>query len=390
MTLRDMDAPAKPHILAIDLVRFVCALLVVAHHFGAMLPINPPIFLPAAAPDTVLARDWAWWSWSGWVGVEIFFVVSGYVIAMSGASGTGSNFLCRRVLRLAPAAWACATMTAIVLMVTGLLPAGTVAARWLTSMTFWPIATQIDGSYWSLGIEVAFYLLIATQLGGRTANARAIERVGAWLAVLSGIYWILALTYGAPSGRSIDLILLPYGGCFAAGIALWAIRDDGPTWARGATLVGGVAAAIVEIMSQASFMAHGLGLNAGPAVPIAIFVAAVLCIAAADRLERPLARWIGARRLGFVGLVTYPLYLIHQYVGAVLITALRRIGVPSHIAMVLAAITVLAIAAIVARAIEPGLRRWLAGRLSRAGRAPISGRRGPVQDTLPSASPPAG
>src|SRR5881396_3246987 len=99
MTLHDMDAPAKPHILAIDLVRFVCALLVVAHHFAAMLPINPPTFLPAAAPDAALARDWAWWSWSGWVGVEIFFVVSGYVIAMSGASGTGTDFLRRRVLR---------------------------------------------------------------------------------------------------------------------------------------------------------------------------------------------------------------------------------------------------------------------------------------------------
>ena len=55
-------------------------------------------------------------------------------------------------------------MTAIVLMAAGLLPVGTVAARWLASMTFWPVATQIDGSYWSLGIEVAFYLLIATQL----------------------------------------------------------------------------------------------------------------------------------------------------------------------------------------------------------------------------------
>src|SRR6201987_2791882 len=67
------------------------------------------VLFPAAAPFT----------WFGWVGVEIFFVISGFVIANSASKSSPTEFLLGRALRLYPAVWVCATATLIVLVLFG-------------------------------------------------------------------------------------------------------------------------------------------------------------------------------------------------------------------------------------------------------------------------------
>ena len=354
------------HVLAIDLVRFCCAMMVVAVHYAALFPIENP-----------LPRDWMWWSWPGWVGVELFFVISGYVIASSAASGDSADFLRRRVLRLAPAAWICASVTAAVILASGAEPLGVVAPKWLASMTFWPVATQIDGSYWTLGIEVAFYLLVAV-----TLRPGSVERVGLGLAVLSGGYWAW-VGAGAPvANRAVDLLLLSYGGFFAAGIALWSIRLHGWNGVRLGSLLVGLGAGGAEIVATSAEMARGIGVTTGPWPPLALFASGLAVIVSADRLQPLLARTIGARRLATLGLMTYPLYLIHQRIGLIAIRAMIAAGVPGHLAMALAAALALLLAWGVVRVAEPVVRHWLAARLSR--------RRAPRRDSLPSASLPIG
>lgn len=352
-----MAAPKPRTILALDLLRFACAAMVVAYHSATI------------APTTVagLPSDWKWWSWSGWIGVEIFFVLSGYVIACSASTGAGLDFLKRRALRLAPAAWICACLTALVVLATGSATIQSVLPPWIASMTFWPIATQIDRSYWTLGIEVAFYILVATRLGAAD-NGVAIERVGLGLAVVSALYWCWALLAGPSTNRAVDLLLLSYGGFFAIGIALQSIRTHGRSLLRIATLALGLAVAGVEITMTSANAARGLGVDQGTTAPLAVFGIAVALIAAADRLQPYLERLIGARILGFAGLVTYPLYLIHQRIGEILMGSLLRIGVPGHASIVIASLVTLMIAAGIVLICEPPLRRWLAHRLGAAQR----------------------
>ena len=71
-----------------------------------------------------------------------------------------------------------------------------------------------------------------------------------------------------------------------------------------------------------------------------------------------------------IGLMTYPLYLLHQDAGAVLLTALAGAGMPPRIAAGVSAAAILAIAWLVACSLEPALRGMLAGVPRALGRYP--------------------
>jgi exopolysaccharide production protein ExoZ len=58
----------------------------------------------------------AQFTWFGWVGVEVFFVISGFVITNSARGASPIEFLKGRVLRLYPAAWICATLSLFALI----------------------------------------------------------------------------------------------------------------------------------------------------------------------------------------------------------------------------------------------------------------------------------
>jgi peptidoglycan/LPS O-acetylase OafA/YrhL len=62
---------------------------------------------PNAAPYT----------WFGWVGVEIFFVISGFVIANSASKSSPKEFLFGRALRLYPAVWIASTLSLVILLI---------------------------------------------------------------------------------------------------------------------------------------------------------------------------------------------------------------------------------------------------------------------------------
>jgi hypothetical protein len=75
----------------------------------------PPGFEHYVAAD-VQFQAAAPFTWFGWVGVETFFVISGFVIANSAIKSSVIEFLFGRALRLYPAVWVCSTLTFVVLV----------------------------------------------------------------------------------------------------------------------------------------------------------------------------------------------------------------------------------------------------------------------------------
>ncbi|WP_375396970.1 acyltransferase family protein [uncultured Sphingomonas sp.] len=381
-------APGKP-IAAIDLVRFACAAMVMAYHYLTVFPLASASALRAAGSRVALPTDLAGSTWFGWVGVDLFFVVSGLVIARSAVGASPRVFLRRRVLRLAPAAWICASIAAVLLLVASNVAPSTVAWRWLQAMLFWPTAQPLDGAYWTLSVEIAFYLLVAWRL--RTgSDARAIERLGIALAMASAAFWAAFALAGwdgeaVLDGLAFRLSLLPYGGCFALGMLIAAIHARGAAPRRlGAVLIA-MASAASAVMVHAGRFAGVAGLAGQPWLPLAVFGGGVAVIAGADLVQHPLVRTIGAARLRLIGLATYPLYLLHQTLGATLIPLLMAAGLAGATATALTMAIAVALSLVIAHHAEPIVRPRLAILIKAAGP-----RRDPPPDSRRSAFPPAG
>lgn len=382
--------PKQREIIALDLLRFVSALLVVAFHFGSAFALAPGWANADLLGGLPIPDSAAPWTWFGWIGVELFFVISGFVIAMSAEGASRGVFLRRRALRLLPAAWICATATLLAVM--SVAPTPGLIQEWLRSMGFWLRGPWIDPSYWTLGIEVIFYALIAAILG-RAGRADRIERCAVLLGALSTAFWLFAVMAGWAATPLMDyrpaqLMLLPHGCFFALGVLAWAMLNRGVTAGRVLMFAIFFATALTEIAGRTIERTHALGITAGPLVPILAFTLGLGVVLGSARLQGLLAGRIDARLAATLGLMTYPLYLIHQEVGAAILSVAMRQGVPFPVAIGLALAIVLAAAWWVVRIAEPVLRARLAGLID--GAVGLSARRGPVRDTRPSASPPAG
>nr|WP_308129416.1 acyltransferase family protein [Actinoplanes polyasparticus] len=108
----------------------------------------------------------------GFPGVETFFLISGFVILMSGWGRTVREFAASRAARLYPAFWASVVITTVVtavLSITGGLPFSSQSDTGdvLINMTMLaePLNTPlVDTVYWTLWVELRFYLLTACLL----------------------------------------------------------------------------------------------------------------------------------------------------------------------------------------------------------------------------------
>jgi peptidoglycan/LPS O-acetylase OafA/YrhL len=145
----------------VDVLRGFCALSVVVYHviehFGwTDFPWSGPLS----------------WFRFGWLGVDMFFVISGFVIALSaftrigrhGADRFRSKFITRRILRIAPLHYLTCILFVIfvqpfMLFAPGDWPQFVTHALFLHN--WFPMHQGgINGVNWSLGDEVQFYVLM--------------------------------------------------------------------------------------------------------------------------------------------------------------------------------------------------------------------------------------
>src|SRR3954470_15117242 len=153
----------KNHFPLLDPLRFGTALGVAIFHqmfwSWAWVSIGVPGFERTIAAD-VLYPSAAPFTWFGWVGVEIFFVISGFVIANSAAKSSPSEFLLGRALRLYPAVWIASTLSLVILLIFLREKASEFILPYFQAMLLIPKGINgkwLDAVYWTLAAEMAFY-----------------------------------------------------------------------------------------------------------------------------------------------------------------------------------------------------------------------------------------
>src|SRR5262245_1666439 len=146
-------ASSAGRILELDALRGFAAFAVMLFHYtsryGELYDYNHPFPLPVL--------------WGAY-GVELFFMISGFVIFMTlERTRQPMDFVVSRFSRLYPTYWAGVTLTFTIVAVMGLPGRQVSVTEFLVNLTMLqrliPGVEDVDGVYWTLRIEMVFYVL---------------------------------------------------------------------------------------------------------------------------------------------------------------------------------------------------------------------------------------
>ena len=100
-----LDRPE--YVPGLDLLRFAAAFSVMVYHLAFWSWAFPAGQVALASKGVANFQDWPLITSAGWIGVQIFFVISGFVIATSAANATATRFFISRFTRLVPSSEGC-------------------------------------------------------------------------------------------------------------------------------------------------------------------------------------------------------------------------------------------------------------------------------------------
>jgi len=356
--------PGKDYIIGVDIIRFLSAVGVAAFH---LTWLNP-----AATWDFPV----------GWIGVQLFFVISGLVIANSAHQSNWRRFARGRFLRLYPAAWCALLFNCLCISAVG-AHAYELEGVFVTSAgrdvlgSFVLLGThQIATAYWTLPVEIAFYVIVGLALAARIFEN--VERVAAFLILWSSFY--LALLAFNPFGVMrynrlhieygwTTVLLLRHGCYFGMGMLIWAMKERRLTRLSAAAFGAALLLSIPEIADRAQEIQRYMvrpefGARFAPGALVAMssctFLCGVAAIVAGVRLNRALLYppMLG-RSIRLLGLATYPFYLLHEAVGGYVLLWLSSQRIQPRFGVWLAILIVGVLSIIIAAWLEPALRKLL-------------------------------
>jgi len=150
----------KDRYYEIDLFRFLAAMSVVIYHYtfrGYAADDMSPIYYPYLADITKYC----------FLGLDLFFMISGFVILLTATNRDFKGFFISRIIRLYPAFWIAVTLTAIVILLFGGERYDVGLIQYLANMTMlsgYMGIKPIDDVYWTLIVEITFYVMIGVLL----------------------------------------------------------------------------------------------------------------------------------------------------------------------------------------------------------------------------------
>lgn len=304
--------PPGAHIPALDGLRGIAILLVLLHQLNRL-----------GGPDlatrlTEHALDF------GWVGVQLFFVLSGFLITgilldTREAPNYLGAFFIRRVLRIFPLYFGALALFLVLLPAAGLTPPGWGEHQlwYWVYLANWTQAYE-GGSlphFWSLAVEEQFYVLwpfVVLGLGPRPLLRACVVLAGMSLAVRAAMVAAGVLPeaiYMFTTSR-IDALLL--GGAAAC---LLRLPGGTPAWAARPRTLWVFALALGAagfVATKAYPRTTPLGQTVGYSILALVFAATILALFQEARSPSWLGRLLSSPPLRALGLYSYGMYVFHK------------------------------------------------------------------------------
>lgn len=313
-------------LVLLDLIRLFAAFSVVMYHYTTNVNLFPNL--------SEITKF-------GYLGVPLFFIISGYVIALSANNRSALEFGISRFVRLYPAFWAGVLVTCIISGLLGSQPYSIyqILAN-LTMLNDYLGIEDVDGVYWTLQVELKFYgcifILLITGL---------FYKFNLWLSIWLALT-VLYLAIGQPSFMGI--FINPHQSCFfIAGISFYLIQKDGINKFNIFFLISSLILSSIQGFKQADDFMINVGLRDKTIAVSLIWSFYFLFFALiTDKIKIP-HRDIYLT----LGGLTYPLYLIHNVAGKTLIKYFSNVA-PEWIIIFIVTILMLLISYLIHVVIE--------------------------------------
>ena len=310
------DRPPSGNLRTLDMVRGLAAASVVVFHLG-----QRTAFLGLSIPASAV----------GETGVQVFFVLSGYLIATSILAPrdfSARDYAWKRAFRILPLYYA----SIVAVLIGNYVFGGDATSLWDIGAHLVFLhglipgyQTALSGVLWTLSIEMFFYglmLLLASRF----------RRPGeGWLIALAmlaiGLTWrvVVSLTFGGRPAQVLflDTQLIGAADVFACGLIVALIVHEGrlERWRSsrttaaaglGVALVGGVVALrIFDLHSGHLYWSTRPLTILFPFGYALVCALCVLCIVRFEGLWSPALRWSG---VAVLGVISYSIYLLHPLV----------------------------------------------------------------------------
>ncbi len=301
----------------------------------------------------------------GVFGVQLFFLISGFVILMTLEKCTGAReFLARRWLRLFPAMLLCSILIFATAGFFHERPSG--KPTWLSlvpgltfvDLSWWSVipgfsASPLEVSFWSLYAEFKFYVFSALIYfwKGRKGLFLGLTMAFAATILLKVANEISPHAVLGLAGKGLRGLGFEYFGWFGAGAAFY-------TYSKSRELKWFVVAVGLAAISSVFVRGWHWDHMAGAAVVGAVFTVSVISTTFQRVLTLPI--------LQFFGFISYPLYLIHENMMIAMILKMDRmhLGIPDFLYPVVA----IAVLSGVTYAISRYGEGWVRNRMLELGR----------------------
>lgn len=326
-----------PRLEVLDGLRFVAALAVVLYHFTTMDRVWH------RRADEIFPDQTAGY---GWLGVHLFFLISGFVICMSAWDRGVGSFLRSRAVRLYPAYWLSVLLVGAVATLWPVLhgPAGWEGT--LVNLTMFQDAVGVPPVaevYWTLWAELRFYLLFALLVWWGLTYRRVAGFCLAWLAAVTVTKALV------PDGTITHIVLMTdYAPLFTGGIGFYLMHRFRPTLLSGAIVAASFALSVPAVRYRNSLEAY-LDKPAPSALLAVVLLAVCFLLVAAVALGW--LSWLRGRWLVVFGATTYPLYLLHFDLGGPVLNLWQWI-IPPPVLVTLVTVAMVGVAWLVHRHVE--------------------------------------
>lgn len=291
----------------LDLMRGVAAISVVLYHYLYRGWINGDFTEESFGDYDGIFKY-------GYIGVQFFFVISGYMITRSIYDKTPYEFFRSRVLRLYPAYWVCLTITLAVMIFWG---GQAFQVDLLDAILNYTMISKllgvpfVDGAYWTLIYEIVFYFWF---LLGMIFFRRHILGLFVVLMVI-GFSMVFFLDF--------KYISVLFGGAFVsyflAGMSFYfysICRDFRYLLVAGLSLL----ASLYQAYEQAAYKVEVANADLVPVVAVLMvsFIYFIFLMVSGGFLDNIRIKWSST-----MAVMSYPIYLLHQNVGYILINNLQ-------------------------------------------------------------------